>query len=79
MITSALFAGYAFGTGAIIYNISRIKLQNDFEADVRKLREYDFQNETINAEKDLPIDCIILAKYDPETNSHIPSQKPKLS
>ena len=74
MLTSALFAGYAFGTGAIVYNMSRTKLQNDFEEEVRALREYDFHHEPINSEKDLPINCIILAKYDPQTNSHIPKQ-----
>jgi hypothetical protein len=66
MITGALFAGYAFGVGSIVYNISRIKLMDDFEREIRDLREYDYQNETINADKDLPIKCIILAKYKPE-------------
>lgn len=66
MITSALFAGYAFGAGSIIANITRIKLMDDFEREIRDLREYDYQNETINAEKDLPIKCIILAKYQPD-------------
>ena len=66
MITSALFAGYAFGAGSIITNITRIKLMDDFEREIRDLREYDYQNETINAEKDLPIKCIILAKYQPD-------------
>lgn len=42
MITSVLFTGYAFGVSAIIYNIVQTKLQDDFEQDIRKLREYDF-------------------------------------
>lgn len=45
MITSALFAGYTFGLGTIVYNISKIKMQNDFETDVRNLREYDLSHE----------------------------------
>jgi hypothetical protein len=48
MITSLLFTGYTFGVGAIVYNIARTKLQDDFENDIRKLREYDFHHETID-------------------------------
>jgi hypothetical protein len=78
MITSALFAGYALGTGAIIYNTVRIKLQDDFENEVRKLREYDFSHEPINFEKDLPAKCIILAKYNPAANPSAIEREPKL-
>ena len=66
MLTVALFTGYTFGISAMGYNIVKMKLQDDFENDIRALREYDFQNEPINFEKDLPIKCIILAKYTPE-------------
>ena len=78
MITGALFSGYALGVGAIVYNITRTKMQDDFENEIRKLREYDFGHETINSEKDLPIKCIMLAKYVPEDNQHIPSKEPKI-
>jgi hypothetical protein len=78
MITGALFSGYALGVGAIVYNITRTKMQDDFENEIRKLREYDFGHETINSEKDLPINCIMLAKYVPEDNQHIPSKEPKI-
>lgn len=75
MITTALATGYALGVSAIIYNMARIKLQDDFENEIRKLREYDLSNETINAEQDLPVDCIILAKYQPELNQGIKVQE----
>ncbi len=73
MITGALFTGYAFGVGAIIYNITQIKLQNDFENDIRKLREYDYSHEEIVVETHLktPNDAIILLKYNPEQNQHL--------
>jgi len=74
MITGALFTGYAFGVGAIVYNITRIKMQDDFENEIRKLREYDYNHETINAEKDLPVNCMLLAKYVPEQNQHLASK-----
>ena len=78
MITGALFAGYTVGVSAIIYNITRSKMQDDFENEVRKLREYDFGHETINTEKDLPVNCIMLAKYVPEDNKHLQVKEPKI-
>jgi hypothetical protein len=42
MLTTGLFASYAFGVGAIGYNMARVKLQDDFEREIRDLREYDF-------------------------------------
>jgi len=78
MLTGALFSGYTLGVGAIMYNITRTKMQDDFENEIRKLREFDFGHETINSEKDLPINCIMLAKYVPEDNQHIPSKEPKI-
>ena len=78
MITGALFTGYAVGVGAIIYNITRTKMQDDFENEIRKLREYDFGHEPINTEKDLPINCIMLAKYEPEENTHISVKEAKI-
>lgn len=80
MITAGLFAGYAFGVGAITYNITQIKLQDDFEAEVRKLREYDFSHERIDPESHLitPNDCIVLLKYKPEENEHLPKVTPKI-
>jgi hypothetical protein len=48
MLTYGLFTGYAFGAGAVIYNIAKVKLQNDYEQEIRDLREYDLANETIN-------------------------------
>ena len=50
MITTGLFTGYALGVAAITYNLTKVKLQDDFEADVRKLREYDFSHEKIEVE-----------------------------
>lgn len=78
MITGALFTGYAIGVGGIIYNITRTKMQDDFENDIRKLREYDYGHEPINTEKDLPVNCIMLAKYVPEDNKHIPFKEAKI-
>lgn len=78
MITTALFTGYAFGVGSIAYNLAKAKLQDDFESDIRKLREYDFSHEVINTEKDLPIKCIILAKYNPADNPKAVEHKPKM-
>ena len=70
MITSCLFAGYAMGVGAITYNLAKIKLQDDFESDVRKLREYDFSHEKIDIENNPKVSqaSIILLKYKPEEN-----------
>ncbi len=70
MITTGLFTGYALGVAAITYNITRVKLQDDFESDVRKLREYDFSNEKIDIESNPKVtqDSIILVKYKPEEN-----------
>ena len=80
MITTGLFAGYALGVAAITYNISKVKLQDDLEAQVRKLIEYDFSHEKIEVEKDPKIsqDSIILVKYKPEENQHIKSISPKI-
>ena len=68
MLTYGLFAGYSFGVSAIAYNLARIKLQDDFERELRDLREYDIANETIKVSKDLPTDCMILAKFRPQMN-----------
>jgi hypothetical protein len=65
MLTSFLFAGYSFGVGAIGYNMVRAKLNIDFEEDLKALREYDVSHETINIEKDLPNNCMILVKHHP--------------
>ena len=65
MLTSTLFTGYTFGLCAIVYNFTKIKIQNDFEEDIKKLREYDIQNETINVEKDLPAKCMLLVRANP--------------
>jgi hypothetical protein len=55
-------------------------LQDDFEAEVRKLREYDFSHERIDPESHLitPNDCIVLLKYKPEENEHLPKVTPKI-
>ena len=65
MLTSGLFVGYTFGFGAIVYNISRMKIQDDYESDLRDLREYDVSHEPINVDKDLPAKCMILVKHHP--------------
>ena len=71
MLTNCLFAGYALGVSGIVYNLGRTKLSNDFESDIRALREYDFSNERINPEKDLPANFMVLAKYNPEDNKEV--------
>ena len=71
MLTTSLFVGYAFGVGAIINNMTKVKLQDDFEREVRELREYDFNYETIDPEKDLPNKCMILANYNPQLNKDL--------
>lgn len=66
MLSYGLFAGYSFGVGAIVYNMTRSKLQDDFERELRELREYDLSHETINAEKELPNKCMLLVKHTPK-------------
>ena len=80
MITTGLFTGYALGVAAITYNLTKVKLQDDFEADVRKLREYDFSHEKIEVETNPKIsqDSIILVKYKPEDNQHLKASTPKI-
>ena len=65
MLTSALFTGYSFGIGSIVYNLTKIKMQNDFEEDLKKLREYNLEHETINVERDLPAKCMLLIRSPP--------------
>lgn len=43
------------------------------------MREYDYGNEHINVEKDLPIRCVILAKYNPELNKALRVGRQKLT
>jgi len=50
MLNSILFGTYSFSIGAIIYNIAKIKLQDDFESEIRQYREYDYNNETLKKE-----------------------------
>lgn len=80
MITACLFTGYALGVSAITYNITKVKLQDDFESEVRNLREYDYSNERIDPESHLitPNDCIVLLKYKPEDNEHLPKVTQKI-
>lgn len=70
MLTNTLFFGYSLSLGAMAYNLARIKLQNDYEAEIRALREYNVQDEKINT-KDLPLDCMILVNYDPDQNKDL--------
>ena len=70
MLTSLLGLSYIGSTGAIIYNLARHKLLDDFDAEIRKLREYDFTYEPIKP-SDMPTDCIVLAKVDPVLNTPI--------
>ena len=65
MLDFMVFTGYVFGVGSIVYNFGRMKLMNDFETELKALREYDLRDETINIEKDLPNKCMILLKYTP--------------
>jgi hypothetical protein len=78
MLTYTLFAGYVAGAGAIVYNLAQIKLQNDYEQEIRALREYDLSCDAVNPEKDLPAEVMVLAKYKPESNQHLKPRPPLL-
>ena len=82
MINSLLFGTYSLSIGAIIYNIAKTKLQDDFENEIRQYREYDYNNEKLKKEQfqsGKESKCIILAKYkDPylhQENQNIEDQK----
>ena len=64
MLNSVLFGTYCFSIGAIIYNLNRIKMQDDYEREIKEYREYEFENEKLKKEhfqKD--VKCIILGKH----------------
>jgi len=63
-LNSVLFGTYCVSIGAIVYNFSRIKYQDDYEREIKEYREYEFENEKLKKqhfEKD--VKCIILAKH----------------
>lgn len=47
LVDSALFACYLLSLSAIGRNLISQKLQNDWEEDLKELREYDLSNERI--------------------------------
>ncbi len=51
MIESFLFGSYLLSLSAIGRNLISQKLQNDWEADLKDLREYDLANERIVVER----------------------------
>jgi hypothetical protein len=51
MLNSLLFGTYSLSIGAIVYNIAKTKLQDDFETEIRSYREYDFNNEKLKKEQ----------------------------
>ena len=48
MIESLLFASYIFTVGSIGYNFVKMRLQDDFEEQLKALREYDLATEKID-------------------------------
>lgn len=76
MLNSILFGTYSLSIGAIIYNLAKIKLQDDFESEIRQYREYDYNNEKLKKQdflKGKETKCIILAKY--KDVNQIPEKK----
>jgi hypothetical protein len=45
-----LFATYFCSMSAILVNLIRIKLQDDYQAEIQKLREYDLSTDHIQPE-----------------------------
>ena len=65
MLTNVIFGSYCVGLGAISYNLYRIKMMDDFERQIRDLREFDFHNEELRQETDKKKQrAIVLAHYD---------------
>ena len=52
MLTNVLLAAYVLSLGVMTRNLIRIKLQNDFEEDLKTYREYDLQTEQIRVGTD---------------------------
>ena len=48
MIGSLLFASYIFTVGSIGWNFVKIRLQDDFEEQLKALREFDLATEKID-------------------------------
>ena len=64
MLNSVLFGTYCFSIGAIVYNLTRIKAQNDYEQEIKDYREYEFENEKLRKEQfEKEVKCIILGKH----------------
>ena len=51
IIDGIVFVAYFTSISAILRNSIRIKLQNDFEAELKGLREYDLSTDCLNPDK----------------------------
>ena len=63
MLTSALATAYGVGIAGIMYNFGRIKLLNDYEEDIKSMRQYDFTYESLNPH-DMPRRALVLLNVD---------------
>lgn len=74
MLEKLLGACYLLSLGVMARNLIRIKLQNDFEEELKKYREYDLSTDKIlrkGDETDLRGKFVVLAKHkaDPDTKT----------
>jgi len=62
-----LFGSYCVSVAGMVYFVTRIKLMDDFEKDIRDIREFDFHNEKLREESGKYGDkrAIVLATYKP--------------
>ena len=63
IIDGIVYVAYLTSASAILVTAIRIKLQNDFEAEVKGLREYDLSHDCIDPKQLLKTDgkkCIVL-------------------
>lgn len=61
MLSTVLGAAYLAAVGVMVYDVAQIKLWNDYEADIKALREVDYNYEKINKDE-LPLECMVLSK-----------------
>lgn len=66
MLESALAACYFVSVSSIVYNIVRAKLQDDWDAQIKELKEFDIQTDRVKVDLDLPSKVVLLANYVPK-------------
>jgi len=66
MLESALATCYFVSVSSIIFNIVRAKLQDDWDAAIKELKEFDIQTDRVKVDLDLPSKVILLANYVPK-------------